>query len=524
MTFARSDAGRKAGRHVAQRVLNPRMRREESGASLIFILVFISTVGMLGASLVSFQLTLNRQSFATRKSQTREFGANSGVEWAVNSLQQGRDSYCQGTLNTQVLTVGGREIEVFCRGADPAEDGVNSLALYLNRAEPAELNHVSTQGQFDKESKTIIGPMYNANYESGFALKQPLVVDGDVVVADKGGECRAGSATELPGEIFSLYRDAKSCSLDLSVVRPIEVPVPCETREKCQDPSPVLLDANGQETKSAPTCRVFSPGYYTSAPNLAADNYFKPGVYEFALKTPWRIASSLRGGDPAPDTATVTSDPRLSSAPKCTGAPEPVEPYGVVFVLGGSTQISVLSSARVELFGYTANNRTLPSIVSGGQKRVTEWAQPSQLKLDQDLLTVGGGEPEFIVHSGIFTPDSGMTMRGSGQAYEVIRNTTVVARLDLIADTPMKSDRIGISGRTGTVRRYLVMARSCSGDRDHLSHNACTEPPATALEPELCSSATITIYDDEKRTSYLDNWRVDRDPSRLDPSTCTFPP
>ncbi len=505
-------------------VLKARTRRtDESGASLIFILVFISTVGMLGASLVSFQLTLNKQSFATRKSQTREFGANSGVEWAVNALKQGKDAYCQGALNTQVLTIGGREVEVFCRGAEEADNGVNSVALYLNRAEPVDLNHVSVTGSFDKETNTIVGPIYNANYESGFALQQPLVVDGDVVIGDKGGECRPGAVSDLPGRIISTYRDAKSCSLDIAAVTPRPVPVPCEALDKCPNPTPLLLDASGKETKIAPACKVFSPGYYTVAPDLASDNYFQPGVYYFELKEAWKIASSLRGGDPAPDTPTVIADPRLSSAPRCVGAPDPTEPYGVVFVLGGATQISVLSSARVELFGYTTKDFSLPGFVAGGQKGVTEWAQPPQLKLDQDLLKVGGGEPEFIVHSGIFTPDSGITLHGSGQAYEVIRNTVVAARLDLIADSPLQPDHFGITGRTGTARRYLVMARSCSGDRDHITHDACTTPPPTALEPELCSSATVVVYDDEKRTVYIDNWRVDRDPTRLDPSTCAFP-
>ena len=183
--------------------------------------------------------------------------------------------------------------------------------------------------------------------------------------------------------------------MDLDMVRPSSVPPPCEVREKCTDPAPVSLDSKGGITDGPAACKVFSPGYYTKAPVLAENNYFTPGVYSFELDSTWSIGSALRGGDPAPASDVAEEAPLLSSIPKCLGAPDPVAPYGVVFVFGKLASMTVLNTARMELFSYTATVKEttthLPNVVSGGQKGVTEWLSSSDIGLEQDLLNVKMG-------------------------------------------------------------------------------------------------------------------------------------
>ncbi len=532
----------------------------EAGSTLLLILVFLTSIGLLGAALMNYEITLNKQSFSTRRVQTRETGVNTGLEWAVNSLKQGKDGFCQGGYDRDVVTVGGREVEVRCQADDADRNAASNVAVFLNRAEPAELNRLRTSGALGPGGTTqIAGPVY-LGVKGGWSIETPLRVDGDVLVGTEDGRCEPNETLDLPENMTALYANARNCSTDLSTVTPQPVPQPCEVYEKCPDPAPRLLDVKGNDTKSAPACKVFVPGYYRNAPALAGNNYFVPGTYYFELDEEWRIASAVRGGDPAPETGVAEAAQSATSIPRCAGAPEPSEPWGVTFVFGGRSTMRIMDTARVELFSFVTKETELPNIVSGGQKLTTEWARRSEFTLERNLLSVGGGSPEFLLHSGIYAPDSAVSMTGTSRAVEKIGGTVVVGRLELNGDssdtsktgkdgvgsevsvaveTPSSLDEaapgkdgsdasaakpgnIGIFARAGTAKKFVLIARSCPGGRDVITRNACSAPPPGPLEPELCAVASATVYDDGRRTLYVDNWRVDRDPSRFDPATCVF--
>lgn len=506
----------------------------EAGSTLLLILVFLTSIGLLGAALMNYEIALTKQSFSTRRVQTRETGANTGMEWAVNSLKQGKDGFCQGGYDRDVLTVGGREVEVLCRASDADRNAGSNVAVFLNRSEPAELNRLRTTGTLGPDGTTqITGPVY-LGVKGGWSIESPLRVDGDVLIGTEDGRCKPNETLDLPPNVTALYASARNCSTDLSTVTPRPVPQPCEVYEKCPDPAPRSLDVKGNETKSSPACRIFFPGYYRKSPVLAGNNYFTPGTYYFELDDEWRIASALRGGDPAPETGVAEAAQPATSIPRCAGAPEPMEPWGVTFVFGGRSTLRIMDTARVELFSYAAREAELPNIVSGGQKQTTEWARRSEFTLERNLVTVGGGSPEFFLHSGIYAPDSAVSMTGTSRAIEKIGGTVVVGRLELNGDPsdPGKKDgsdasvakpgNIGIFARAGTAKKFVLIARSCPGGRDVITRNACSNPPTGPLEPELCAVASATVYDDGRRTLYVDNWRVDRDPSRFDPATCVF--
>lgn len=532
---------------------------DERGSSLLLVMIFLTSIGLLSSALMSYELSINKQSFSVRRLQSRETGANTGLEWGVNSLRQGKDGFCQGAYEREIISVGGREVEVWCRAAAGTDTGSNNVALFLNQSEPAELNRVVTRGQLGPEgSTTIEGPVYNGRGRDGWELKAPIKVSGDVLLPDDGGLCEPGTTTDLPSEVTGLYVNAKRCTMSLESVMPAAIPMPCETLEKCVDPEPTLLDVKGSETKEVPACKVFRPGVYRTPPTLAGNNYFTPGTYYFELKTDWTVASALRGGDPAPQSPVAQGDPVDSSVPRCEGAPEPVEPWGVTFVFGGPSRMRVVEPARVELFAQVNADGLYPNIATGGQKRATEWATSSELRLDAPFLKVGGGAPEFILHSGVYAPDSAVLFQGNLNATETINNTTVVGRLEMTGEGqapdapaapapapsaaaeaavavevgPVKADapasgvrnrsNIGIFVRSGTVKKYVLMARSCPGGQNVITHEACTTPPAPPLEQELCAVASATVYDDDRRTVYVDTWRVDRDPSPFDPARCTI--
>ena len=498
--------------------------RDETGSSLILVMVFLTSMGMLSAALLSYELTISKQSFATRRVQVRESGANTGVEWAINSLRQGKDGFCQGGYDRDVITISGREVEVQCRATGP-DRAANGVALYLNAAEPIERNAVEFTGETSSPDRpAIVGPIYNGNpkRELGWQPNGKLFVDGDILVADDAGRCEPGVTVEAPSGLVPLYGTAKQCTMPLTAVTPRRVPDPCQDQKSC-DRAPLLLDADGKETKGPAACKVFFPGVYKSAPELAGNNYFVPGVYSFVFSGVWKVGSALRGGDPVPDTKVAQSESVLTSIPRCAGAPEPVAPWGVTFVFGNDAALRVLPQGRAELFSSATSAAQLPNVVGGGLDGVSDWSPRSSVDLDRDLVAVDDGEAQFVLHSGVFAPLSSVVLRGGGEAIVMIRNTVVVGRFALASKAGVRGP-FGIVGRTGRAKKYLIMANSCPGDSKVVSRLACTSPPGGPLEQALCAVATATVYDDANRTVYVDSWRVDRDPSSADPATCALDP
>jgi hypothetical protein len=498
-------------------------RRSEDGAVLFLALIFLGVVGLIGAALISSEFAVNRQSFSARRVQLRETGTNTGLEWAVNSLRQGKDGFCQGTYTRQLLTVGGREVEVICKGSNSSL-GLNSFALYLNSASPASQSQVSTNGAVGASPvKNIVGPVYNARGSNGWDLKAPLKVDGEVLIPSGDATCTAAGTAPPASNLQALYTTMNCKTVPLSAVTPPAVPTPCPGA--CTNPAALSYDAAGVITAGAASCKVFSPGYYSVAPDLAGTNFFKPGVYYFDYNKIWSIGSAIRGGDPAPATANVAAEQVRSTIVKCPGAPAAVAPYGVTFVFGQGATLKVTNNGRIELFSNVSGGGRLPNITTGNLAGVTAWGAASNVPLSKDLFSVGVAQPEFVLHSGVFAPDSGFSLKGSNNALETIRNTVVVGRFDMQASASITNANFGIIVPAGAEKKYVLMARSCPGSLKNLTVNACTVAfvgsGSNPAEPELCTLASLKIYGDDARTVYLDNWRVDRDATASDPATCS---
>jgi hypothetical protein len=508
----------------ADAVTSPRRRNshDENGSALLLSILFVTTMGVLAAALASYQVTLNRQSFTTKRIQTREASVNTAAEWAVNSLRSGREAFCQPGVEHRLTTLSNREVSVTCRPMTDAQRGTNTFAVYLHRSGDPALNAISTTGPL-RDDALIIGPVYNGAGTAGWQLTGPLRIDGDVVIDDGAGDCESPRSIGTPTGVTASYVEAMACTIDLAAITPAPIPAPCANRSDCTNPEPVDLNSGGAPTELVPACRIFRPGYYTNPPALAATNYFAPGVYSFEFATEWSVNAALRGGDPAPATGAAAADPVISTIARCNGAPAPRAPYGVVFVFSGGARMQVNDTGRVELFSSNdADGLARPGIVAG-RSPATPWASDSLLSLSTDLISVGTTDPEFVVHGGIWAPNSAVSLRGSAGAVALIRNTAVVARLRLQADDAGAPRVFGVRGRTGTAKSYFIRARSCPGPTEFIVADACTNPPSGAREPELCAVAAVTVYDDAKRTVKIDTWRVDRDPSPNDPASCTDP-
>ncbi len=506
-------------------------RSNEEGAALIMVLIFLTAISLVSLALITFEGTITRQSFSVRKVQNREVATNTALEWAVNSLRQGRDGFCQGDYTRELMSLNNRQVEIICKG-DPglSSDRARSFAVYLNNSTPANKNEIVTGGAGGAKfvKKNIVGPVYNGSDTTGgndgWGLGAPLQIDGDVL-APTVANCPSGTLVPgpMPDKLVNTYGNIKACTVGISAVTPPTIPNP----PAVNNPLPQVLNGGG--------CKVFSPGNYTTAPPLASVNFFQPGIYNFSFNKTWNIDTAVVGGVAWPAGPGREADQKFSSidiAGQCPGLTEsdPGTNYGVVFVLGDRSAINVRNQGRVELFGYrtTGTDLLLPSVVvskyqGGTDYGVASFQVANKLNLTSDLISVGVAQPEFILHSGVFAPDSSIAFKGSNNAIEMIRNTVVAGRLELFASNSIISDNFGVFVPSGTSRRYVLMARSCPGQINGATTNACDTTPSGQLEPELCSLASVTVYDDDQRTVYVQNWRVDRDPSASDPATCSVP-
>lgn len=507
---------------------------DEEGAILLMTLIFLSVVGLIASALASGSFAVTRQSFSTRKVQARETGTNAGLEWAVNTLRNGKDGFCEKGFTEKILLLSGRQVRVTCKGVPSSTAGVNSFAIYINPATPSNSNFLGTSSATNA-AKGIVGPVYNAGTggpaNDGWDLKADLYIDGNVL-EPVSASCPLGGPGLVPVKLHPLYNTITCASgpfippctapcVPLSAVTPQPIPAPCSPLTACENPPVTTVG----------TCSVFSPGYYSTMPVFSKDNnFFKSGVYYFDFNGIMTLGSSLLGGDPAPATATSAGDVQLSSVPRCGGAP--VQPTGgVVFVFGDKAGLRVTNLGRIELFTYKVGLKKSPNIVTAQLPGVTNgipWAgsNATNIGLNKDLISVGTAQPEFIMHSGAFVPQSGISLKGSNDAIEVFRGTVVAGRLELQASGSINNANFGVIVPAGGEKKYVLMANSCPGERSGLTANACSladlSPPVLPVqpEPELCSVASLRIYDDSLRTVWLEDWRVDRDAGPSDPATC----
>lgn len=464
---------------------------DEDGMILIMVLIFISLIGFVTAALLSYETAAFRQTSSVRKVDLRQTGTNGGIDWAVQTIRSGSDSFCQGNgLWTKDLTIGNRTVRVFCRMTAGTPSGPGGIALYGNGGV------IDTGGP---KGATVTGPVYNAGtYAGGLNL----TVNAEVSAP---GPCAGGTVLPPPG-LTALYGSISLCDIPLTRVATPLLGVPTVNNGGIVSPTPVNPLAQDVTFASKP-CRIFSPGTYTTPPALLNNNYFKPGVYYFDWSTTntWNISSAVWAGDPVPATANSPGDNVISTIPRCGGLAASA-PYGVQFVFGRKANMAVRNQGRVEMFSYLNGTGVLPGVraIVGGDL----WGSANSLPVTTPLVSVGNGsKAELVIHGGMYAPNNLLKMRGTNTSLAKIMGTTVVYALTTFAPASFGDNAfIDVPSGAGS-RKFVLMARS---------EQLGTEPP-------LCTVSSLSVFNNAARSFNVDGWRVDRDATGLDLAGCTPP-
>jgi hypothetical protein len=445
-------------------------RSDDSGATLILALIFITVVAVVIAAILSFVDTSMRTTIAVRDQAARAAAADGAAQVAVNYVRKngyavdGTGSCLAGLPGLGNFYQSGGVSYSAAVTCDPdTEDSTSSGSggrpiSDANRPGQAIL----TLGRNTSDGLDVMlggGSVMLVHGEifsnSHITVKKNVTGSADIkavgpCTALAGGTLRSATgtlATTPPGPKCNLGIGAAAADPDY--IKPTDTPV-AQTVPTC--------------TGSGARVIPFEPGVYSDLTNLnkltttnssnrcqGSTLWFKPGTYYFNLSGAWLIQTGyVVGGTPKDGAA----DPGLRpDMPKSCMAPIPPDPpgdwtpppanAGVEFVMGGISRIK-LSDAHMELCG--SYHTDAPPIAVYGLKQSVGSAPGPVVPAEPDTscITQPSSDPD---NCAVLFSDT------SPHSELYIQGTTYL---------PKAWASITLNNRTGQVFRFGVIARKLS--------------------------------------------------------------
>jgi hypothetical protein len=268
----------------------------DRGSVLPLVLVASIVMSLIVAGIATFVATGLRYGGVVEGRADRLAAADGGMRYAVERLEKGASRICATQSGDWIdpPDLNGASVRVRCQQIGNGFGDVNGWALVLTGEEiptgctADDCKIIKTQSGAAK-TKLVGGPVYmnglsfDTDAPLEFRYSQLLYTESD------GDECDSTSQT-LPAD-GSVTFDSTSLGLACtgrpwsSNKWPASVHGPADSGMFTEPNIGVLPVASGPALNPpwfpVDTCRVFSPGYYTSPPELGAYNYFMSGNYVF---------------------------------------------------------------------------------------------------------------------------------------------------------------------------------------------------------------------------------------------------
>ena len=442
----------------------------EDGVSLILAMAFLSLLGVLVVSLLTFTYGNFKTTQSVRGNINGLYGADGGADIALQLLRSNA-SYCpDSAAGTQTLpnqTVGGRTVAISCTTLSGSTGGGGGgggvvwpttypfvLTGYNGKTGTSTFKTSGSTG--NDITATFKGPAFNAGGFSFSGGSDKFHILGDLT--QHGAYCNNPPSNPDKPKVTGTW----SCPTSGSF------PVP--------DPNPTLtvptVAAVAPVTQGS--CKIFFPGKYTAAPAFSnTKHYLASGVYYFEGSGKIEFEGEVFGGEPgSTDTKKFTGNTPCSTdaAAKVLAPSAPINGYGVQLAFGGNSffQPRSASTTQVELYarvpGTPANEGT-PYISMFAPKTAGTNYQAS----GGDAFESGGSAYRLVVHGLVYMPNSspkiwGINNSSAGGAapfmgglilagMELAINATMVSGsfADLpVASPPPATDRIVVVTATAT--------------------------------------------------------------------------
>lgn len=396
-----------------------RLRSDESGATLIIVLLLVTVVSLMVGAMLSLTDTSVRTTIAVRGQATNAYAAQGAIDAAINTLRSSSynndvssPSYpkCFGNTagsGTLVLPnfypgstgaaassaavscspdpstgAGGPQVPInsgnkpgnaiLTLGTNPNENGINVKAL--NNSIPFEVH-----GGVVSDSNIVVS---NGSLQSNTTVAAHTGCSGTIVSNPSPAVCNAGTVSD-PG--YS-YEPAYAVPADTV---PAYRQVPAPAAASCPG-NVVTFQAGYYDDASALNALMNGIG---SNPCKGSVWWFTPGTYYFDFHNGsnpllsgsdlWNVADGqLIAGTPVNSSGTVISRPTVPAAVPgaCQNPIDSTSAVGVQFIFGGDSQLQVSGGADAEICGSYHANR--PPIALYGLKSGTDSpVAPSARKL-----------------------------------------------------------------------------------------------------------------------------------------------
>lgn len=439
----------------------PPQRRDEG---MVLPLVFVGTilVSVITVGVASYVAADLRYSNVVEDRADRLAAADGGLRFGIEKLRNFQ-TLCTtgagtGTGITQVFPplINGASTKVTCRQVGTPISDVQGWGVVITgegvpASEPLFL--VNGAGQSDNV-KTFSGPVYVAD---------PSRLDFKALMKIKDGDLWYSAANcDAPPSIPEIA--SGSLTFDPAFFRGPQC-VDMKWNEGLFDPptvpSPPTSPLNPGFTDVG-SCRVFSPGKYTSL-TLGTNNYFKAGAYYLENVTVKLQNKSLFAGFPGlAGDARKIENTACSAAQDADRASATAGESGATFYLGGTSRFDVENNAGLEIFRRLVGETylavyALPSAGTGFIASSLNWSS-------WILETQSGSTNDVAIHGLVWAPKGAASLGNITQAANgQLLGGIVVALLDTQASASASAFLIGVESNPVDVRLLLTSTATLDG-------------------------------------------------------------
>lgn len=379
---------------------NPTPRRDE-GAILPLVLVMAVVIAVVITSLATYVSTSLRYGNVVEERADRLAAADGGLRYAIERLGNSAYAGCLSNLGTTGFTidfpvqVNGADVDVTCTKGSNGIGDIKAWALIVTgQGVPNGQFHWSSQGGAGK-TKLLGGPIWITD-PGRSDLKAPVEIeDGDIWYHRADCENPSPALTLEAALTFTPDYRGPICveqTWDQVYTAPTVGAFAPVTDVANTNPAPTM---NG-------SCKVFSPGRYTTMPALDKNNYFKSGNYYFHNVT-LDIGATVTAGWPdynnygdqvfvsnAPCDAAMSADSTSGSAP------------GATFYLGGTSKIEIGNKGSLEIMRRLQGD-SLVSIQALDTSNANQ--QASSLGWNTNVIwTKSGANSDLAIHGLVWAP------------------------------------------------------------------------------------------------------------------------
>lgn len=435
--------------------------RDDEGLVLPIVLVLVAVVGAIVVAVAGYVTADLRYGNVVEERADRLAAADGGLRFGIEKLRNFQ------TLCTTQAGAGGGFTTVFppeingataavtCRRVGTGISDIQGWGVVVTgEGVPAGQPIFSTQGAGGSDNiKTFSGPVYVAD-PTRLDLAAKLEIDnGDLWYSSD--DC--DEPVTIPGAANGYltftpdFFRGPLCT-DLAWNGGLFTPPSAST--------PPTSPVNAAFVDDGASCRVFSPGKYTSLP-LGAHNYFKAGTYYLENVDVSLQNQSMTAGFPggAGDSPKV-NDPQCSAAQASDQAAGGAG--GATFYLGGSSRFEVNNGAQLEVF-RRKQAETYLSVYALGSSGAGYLASTLNFN-DFVLETKSGSNNDVAIHGLVWAPLAGTSLGNiTNAANGQLLGGIVVALLDTQASASASAFAIGIETNPVDVRLLLVSTATKNG-------------------------------------------------------------